>query len=286
MLINWFTVVAQIINFLALVLILKHFLFGRIIRAIDAREEKIASRLEDAERNKNETAKESESYRKKNKEFNDKREEMFSQAKEEVERWQKELIKQAREEVDQIQARWKETIQREKNSFLQDLRQHVSKQTYSIVRYALRDLANANLEQSVIEVFIQRIKGLDKNEWKAITESIEKSKRDMVICSAFEISNETRRRLIEVLHERIGDSFDMHFETSSDLICGIELKVNSYKIGWNLESYLETLEGRISQVFEEIRDETRGKEMDEKPRKEEVEGISSVESSEERDEKG
>jgi F-type H+-transporting ATPase subunit b len=37
-LIDWFTVVAQIVNFLILVALLKHFLYDRIIRAMDKRE--------------------------------------------------------------------------------------------------------------------------------------------------------------------------------------------------------------------------------------------------------
>ena len=57
MLIDWFTVIAEIVNFLVLVALLKHFLFGRLVAAIDAREERIAARLREAEQ-KNQDAKE------------------------------------------------------------------------------------------------------------------------------------------------------------------------------------------------------------------------------------
>jgi len=50
MLIDWFTVGAQIVNFLILVWLLKHFLYKPILDAIDAREKKIAAELADAER--------------------------------------------------------------------------------------------------------------------------------------------------------------------------------------------------------------------------------------------
>jgi len=46
--INWFTVIAQIINFFILVWLLKRFLYKPILKAIDEREKKIASQLEDA----------------------------------------------------------------------------------------------------------------------------------------------------------------------------------------------------------------------------------------------
>ena len=38
--IDWFTLLAQIVNFLLLVWLLKHFLYGRVVRAMDEREAK------------------------------------------------------------------------------------------------------------------------------------------------------------------------------------------------------------------------------------------------------
>ncbi len=53
MLIDWFTVIAQIIDFLILVFLLKHFLYGRIINAMDQRA-RITARLDEAEAQKKE----------------------------------------------------------------------------------------------------------------------------------------------------------------------------------------------------------------------------------------
>ena len=48
MLIDWFTVGAQVLNFLILVWLLKRFLYKPILNAIDAREKRIAAELADA----------------------------------------------------------------------------------------------------------------------------------------------------------------------------------------------------------------------------------------------
>ena len=47
--IDWFVFLCQIVNFLILLWLLKKFLYGRIIAAMDAREAKIASTFEEAE---------------------------------------------------------------------------------------------------------------------------------------------------------------------------------------------------------------------------------------------
>ena len=49
MLIDWFTVGAQALNFLVLVWVLKHFLYKPILDAIAAREKGIAAKLADAD---------------------------------------------------------------------------------------------------------------------------------------------------------------------------------------------------------------------------------------------
>ena len=52
MLIDWFTVIAQVINFLILVWLLKRFLYQPIVSAIDARERRIATELANADAKK------------------------------------------------------------------------------------------------------------------------------------------------------------------------------------------------------------------------------------------
>jgi len=62
MLIDWFTVGAQVLNFLILVWLLKHFLYKPILNAIDAREKRIASELADADAKKSEAQKERDDF--------------------------------------------------------------------------------------------------------------------------------------------------------------------------------------------------------------------------------
>ena len=49
MLIDWFTVGAQALNFIVLVWLMKHFLYQPVLDAIDAREKRIAAQLADAD---------------------------------------------------------------------------------------------------------------------------------------------------------------------------------------------------------------------------------------------
>ena len=80
MLIDWFTVGAQALNFLILVWLMKRFLYKPILQAIDAREKRIALSLADADAKKAEAQKERDEFEKKNEEFDQQRAALLSKA--------------------------------------------------------------------------------------------------------------------------------------------------------------------------------------------------------------
>ncbi len=250
MLINWFTVTAQVINFLVLVYLLKRFLYGPIIKAMDEREKRIALRLDEGQRKKNEAEREVERYLKKNRDLDNRREALLSEIKGEADTHRKELMNEARNQVDAVRDKWYEAIEREKEAFLQDLRQRAGRQTCAIARQALKDLANIDLEHHIVLVFIERLRNLDKEELEAIKESFQKSGGRVNLRSAFEIPQEMIRQIAEALQNHGADPVDLQLKVSSDVICGIELKVHGRKIAWSLEDYLETLEEALVEALE------------------------------------
>jgi len=250
-LIDWFTIIAQIVNFLILVALLRHFLYGRVIKAMDERERKIASRLEDAEKKQEQAENEANSYREKNQELEEKRKEFLSQAREEAEKERKELIQKVREEIDQLQARWREAIRQEKDSFLRELRQQVNEQVCHIARRAMKDLANADLEGQIVNTFIERLKNLGEEEQKTIIASMGEGNHAVTIMSAFEIASNDRQKITKALRNTIEEGVEVEYQTSPDMILGIELRIHGRKLAWSLDDYLESLEASIGRVLEE-----------------------------------
>ena len=250
MLIDWFTVIAQIINFLVLVYLLKRFLYGPIIRAMDEREKKIALSLEVARKKKDEADLEAEDYRRKNRGFDERREEMFSQIKEEVEVRRKDLINKARNQVDAGRTKWYEAIHREKEAFLQDLRRQAGRQTCAISRQFLKEMADVDLENQIIHVFIEKLRSLNDDDLKALKESIHRLPQKISVRSAFKIPGKPAEEIKEVLRNQADGHVDVRFEVSPDLICGIELKFQGSRISWNVDDYLETLEESLLAALE------------------------------------
>ena len=244
MLIDWFTVLAQIINFLVLVYLLKRFLYGRIIRAMDERERKIALRLEEAQGRKEEAEQEKALFKEKNKALEDSRQAMVAEMKEEVDARRKALMQEVRSQVDTVRADWHTAIAREKESFLHDLRQRAGKHTCEIARRALKDLSNMDLEHHIIRVFAGRVRHVEGDELQAFKEALSKSGGKIRIRSAFEVPDELVQEIMAALKVHVSEPV-LHFEISPDVLCGIELALHGRKIAWSLEDYLDTHEGRL-----------------------------------------
>jgi F-type H+-transporting ATPase subunit b len=257
-LIDWFTVIAQIVNFLVLVFLLKHFLYGRIITAMDAREERIASSLREAHRKEVEAEEQAEDYRRKKEEVAAGREEMLSRAKAEAESRKKELIGEAREEVDRMQSKWREGIRREKEIFLEDLKERVTDEVFRIARRSLEDLADVDIEHRIIRVFLDRIRKMPDEDWEKISKSLRDSDGVVVVRSAFEIPEDYRNRIIRETSRKTGRDIGVTFEKAPHLIGGIELKAHDHRVAWSIENHLTNLREIVSASLEEETRQTGG----------------------------
>ena len=113
MLIDWFTVGAQAINFLILVWLLKRFLYKPILHAIDAREKRIAAQLADAEAKKAEAEKERDAFEQKNEAFDRQRAALLKKATDEAKAERQRLLDEARRAADALGAKRQEALRDE-----------------------------------------------------------------------------------------------------------------------------------------------------------------------------
>src|ERR1700685_3358670 len=100
MLIDWFTVAAQAINFLILVWLLKRFLYKRILHAIDEREKGIATQLAQAEAKKADAQKERDDFQHKKEAFDQERAALLKEATDEAKAERERLLEEARRDAD------------------------------------------------------------------------------------------------------------------------------------------------------------------------------------------
>jgi F-type H+-transporting ATPase subunit b len=248
--IDWFVFFAQIVNFLILLFLLKKFLYGRIIGAMDAREARIAATFAEAEEAREEASRSVLMCEKKLQDIQSASDEMMNKARAEAYAYRRELMDQARKEVDEIQNRWTETLRSERENFFQELRRLTGTQVYAITRRVLKDLADMDLEQRIVQILTERIEMMNREERERIRTLMTAGEK-ITIQSAFDIPPEAREKLNGTLQRNIGSGIDVAYEKSDDVMSGYELRINGYKIAWSMKDYLDTLEEKFYHVLYE-----------------------------------
>jgi F-type H+-transporting ATPase subunit b len=161
MLIDWFTVGAQVLNFVILVWLLKRFLYMPILDAIDAREKHIAAELADADAKKAEAKKERDEFQGKNDEFDREQATRLRHATDEAKAEGRRLLDGARQAADVMRAKRHEALKSEQQSLNDEIRRRTREEVFAIARKTLTDLAGTTLEERMGEVFTRRLRDLD-----------------------------------------------------------------------------------------------------------------------------
>lgn len=245
---DWFTVIAQIINFLILVALLKRFLYGPIVRAMDRREAEIASKLEGAARKIVEAEQERERYETLTRELAEAREDMRIKARAEADELRKNLLEKAREEVDRSREQWRESFRGERESFLRSLRRHVCEEACSVARKVVTEMADSSLEERMAACLERRIREMGTEERGELSGHFRVSGREIVVRSAFELSTGGRTALTRALNS-LTDAVPLRFEVEPSLVCGVEILAGGRSLAWNLQEHLDDLEERLDEAL-------------------------------------
>lgn len=241
--IDWLTVAAQVVNFLILVYLLKRFLYRPVTEAMARREERIAERVRQAREREEEAKREREHLHQRLGKLESRRDAILDEAREEAEAERHRLLDEAREETEEARRRWQGQAEAEKAHFLEALRRRTCDGFQELARKALTDLADAELEQQMVATFIERLKGLDQETRRALSEGA----TPVGIATSFELDSGGRRRLTRAIHEHLKPDIEVDYGQSPDLVCGIELTAGSRRLGWSLADYLDRFEARVGE---------------------------------------
>jgi F-type H+-transporting ATPase subunit b len=251
MLIDWFTVGAQALNFLILVWLMKRFLYWPILHAIDEREKKIAAELADAAAKKAEAKKERDDFAHKNEEFESQRAALFNKAADEAKAEHERLLGEARSAADALSKKRQEALRNDARTLNRALAQRAQKEVFAIARKALSDLATTSLEERLGEVFTRRLREMSGADKERLGQALKTASEPAVVRSTFDIGDEQRAAIQNALNETFSADVRIRFETAPEVVSGIELTAKGQKVAWSIAEYLRSLENGVEALLKE-----------------------------------
>jgi F-type H+-transporting ATPase subunit b len=249
MLIDWFTVGAQALNFLILVWLMKRYLYKPILDAIDAREKLVAAELADAVAKKADAQKDRDEFRHKNEKFDQQRAALLSKATDEARAERLRLLDEAGKAADALTAKRQEALTNEVRSLNQAIGSRTRDEVFAIARKTLTDLATVSLEERIGEVFTRRLHSLNGEAKECVAKALTSASDPALIRSTFELPAEQRAAIQNALNETFSSEVRIRFEVAPDLVSGIELTTNGQKVAWSIADYLASMEKDVGELL-------------------------------------
>jgi F-type H+-transporting ATPase subunit b len=248
--INWFTVIAQVVNFLVLVWLLKRFLYKPILKAIDEREKKITSQIKDANKKEAEAKKEREEFENKNVDFDKQKKDLMDKAIEEVNTKREHLLDKAKKDADDLRKKLEDIVKEEQEHLGDEITRRTKTEVFSIAEKMLKELADHSLEQQIVTVFIERLKNLNEKETKKLIDTFKSSKEEIIVKSAFKLDKSLQTEIEKAVKKIVHTTSGFQFQTAPELVSGIELNANGYKVAWSISEYLSSVKKTIEEIID------------------------------------
>ncbi len=247
MLIDWYTVAAQGLNFLILVVLLKVFLFDRVIGVMDKRQRDIDQRLREAKQSREQAEELKRTLEREQRILDQGREQALREAARNADTRRRELLQEARQEIDRQRAAWLESLHRDRQDLDRRLTSALANGVLDVCARALGDLADENLISRMCSRFLRELENLPSPERDKLFLAMEHNRR-LEITTSFALPAKEK--------ERIGTALRSLFDTQADIAFsetlqtpGITLNADGHRFGWNVGRYFEHLSRSVEELL-------------------------------------
>jgi F-type H+-transporting ATPase subunit b len=243
-LIDWFTVVAQGLNFIVLVWLLKRYLYKPVLAAIDAREKHIALTIAEADSQKNAAEQARKAFEAKKAAIDGESAALLKQAASTADAERARLLADARTEANSLRENQMAAMRKDQTRLLENIAHRAQQEVLAIARKVLGDLTGASLEERMVAVFLQHLQALDIPAKKTLLSAFGGAS-EALVRSACALPEAQRALLQSAVSQEFSVSINLRFEVAAEMLCGMELLVGGQRLSWSIADYLDGLEQRI-----------------------------------------
>ncbi|WP_316347439.1 hypothetical protein [Desulfuromonas acetoxidans] len=247
MLLDTFTIIAQLINFLILVWLLKRFLYKPLLDAIDKREQRLRDKQQEAEQREQQAQELQKQLIAQREELEQNRQQALDDIRTEAATLKQHLSEQVRRDVDNKRQVWHDQLCSEQEAESLRIRQRIENELLSSLQHMLEQLADRSLEQQSLRVFMDKLHHLDDTEKQELTTALASASKPPRLVTSAPLEDQEQQWISEQLHQAL-DCKNVVFETQADLLCGAELLTDGHKVSWTLASQLADLSDHLRQT--------------------------------------
>lgn len=236
---NWSTFILEIINFLVLVWILKHFLYKPVLNVIARRRAGIEKTLADAKEHHEEAEKLKQRYEGRLFEWEQERQQARNKLAEEIEAERVDKLSKLQTELEKQQEKARVAEARRQSDAMRKIEETALKQGAYFATRLLEQAAGPDTEARLIELLIDELKQLPDERVVSLRNSFEKTAEAIKVVTAYPLSDQQRQSLEQILTKIATPDIPLQFEQNSELLAGVRITIGAWILGTNLQDELE-----------------------------------------------
>lgn len=245
--IDIFTLIAQIINLIILLFLLRKFLYVPVLKAVEERQRVIATELQQAAEARQTAENKHQEWLQKIHDLEVQKQDILQTAHAEAQQMADKLFATNKQTAEFERQRWHEQLQSERQNFELALQQLVVEHFNRFASQALRQLSGASLNLMTLEKFKEKFEQMSQTEKTDFAHAVLQNST-LRVQTAYRFSNETEVRLAKFLRDQLTLPEDIPcvFEVKPELVSGVCVAAGEQVIAWNFESYLQEFHRRLS----------------------------------------
>ena len=247
------TFIAQIVNLFVLVWLLKRFLYRPILEVIEKRQQEIRNTVQAAEDMRLESQKERKKWEKEKSDYETEHQKELSQITQELEEKRKEGLEEIKSSLQRQRLKMQNDLLAEMAALHTDIGHFIATDFMHLAGVALKELSNCCPLDQALNLFLKKIKTLDKKEIKKINIIIQKQ-NVIFINSSETLSKNQVQEVTKTLQKTfiLSKKCKIKFGIVPELILGIEMRTGDISLDWNLKGYLDILNANLDATMSNL----------------------------------
>jgi len=239
--INLTLLIAQIVNIVILILLLRSVAYKPIIKFLDGRREKIAKGLEDARKAEARLANIEADYSKRMDEARAEGQKVVAEMTANAEKQAAAIIAKANEDVARIKAQAQEEAELERNKALADLRTQVVSLSMAAANKLVGESLDANRQRALVDEFFS---GVKSGKVALLEPGVSASGAKAEVTSALPLSANEQASIKADLTSR--GASDVEFKVDPKILGGLLVRVGDRVVDASVSGRMEALKASLS----------------------------------------
>lgn len=239
MALNWSTLVLEIVNFLVLVWLLKHFLYRPVLDVIERRRVAVARTLREAGEQLEAGRELQERYENRQKAWQDEADEARRALDSEIAESRATRLRELEAELAREREKAKARLDREEQAAQRRRAAEASALGARFASRLLQRLAGPALEARLLTVLIEDLATLDEANRERIAEATSAADGRITVTTAQPIDTAQRERLSASIEAVAGRTVSCEYATDPALMAGPSIRIGAYRLEANIARELQ-----------------------------------------------